>query len=597
MNTCRIPNLWMLVMLATVAVGFQLENAHAQPEAPAGGQPGVEVLTRGPVHEAFAETIAFNPEPGIVVPLAPRNIIEEVPPDQRPVGANVTWIPGYWAWDDDLSDFLWVSGVWRALPPGRQWMPGYWGQSPQGYQWTSGYWADSSVIETEYLPEPPESIEVGPNIAAPSPDYVWVPGCWIRHHGRYAWRPGYWEVGRADWDWIPAHYVYAPRGYVYSAGYWDYPVERRGVIFAPVYFEASFYTRRDRYYSPRFAINLAVFSDQLFVRPRYHHYYFGDYYDNRYRDTGFFASFSYQSSRHGCDPIYSHRKWQHRGDRDWDRRDRDDFDHRRDVVDARPPRTLIAQRERGTRVAASGGVRIEVAASFDVMAKRKDGPIRFKTVDKVEKIQLAQRGHEVQKSREDRRKVDGEAPAPPRDNSQKQADPVKVRVPKSTIVGRPVSELTTDQAPPKTREAPQPDTKIEPKKRNPGGRAEPTKSEKAPRREDRKPDQAKPRPSEQQQPTQPKTEPQKPAVKSKPEPTKQDPKSDPAKATKKPPADARKPEQKPKSEPAKPDPKPEPPKAEPKEKPKSEPKDVPKNESKEKPKDEKKPNDETKKKP
>ena len=28
---------------------------------------GVEVLTRGPVHEAFAGTITFDPEPGVIV--------------------------------------------------------------------------------------------------------------------------------------------------------------------------------------------------------------------------------------------------------------------------------------------------------------------------------------------------------------------------------------------------------------------------------------------------------------------------------------------------------------------------------------------------
>ncbi|MEK6642788.1 MAG: hypothetical protein AABZ08_02680 [Planctomycetota bacterium] len=588
MKTCQVTKWWMIASLASMAVGFHTNTTRAQSGGPADGQPGVEVLTRGPVHEAFAETITFNPEPGIVVPNAPRDIIEEVPPDQRPDGANVTWIPGYWAWDDDRNDFLWVSGVWRALPPGRQWMPGYWGQTSQGYQWTSGYWADALVNETEYLPEPPESIEVGPNIAAPSPDFVWVPGCWIRYHGRYAWRPGYWEVGRADWDWIPAHYVCAPRGYVFSAGYWDYPVERRGVIFAPVYFETSVYTRRDFHYSPSFVINLAVFSDQLFVRPHYHHYYFGDYYDNRYRDTGFFASFSYHSSSYGYDPIYSHRRWVHRQDRDWDRRDRDDFTHRRDVVDARPPRTLLAQRERGTRVSRPGEIRIEVAASFDVLAKRKDGPIKFKTVDATERLQLAQRGREVQKSREDRRKVDGDATGLSRENASKQSEPVKLKLPKSSIVGRPVNELTEDQAPPKTREAPQPDPKIEPTQRKSGGKTETTRGEKTPRKEDQRPEQPKARIGESKPASPPKTEPQKPAVKPKSEPTKQEPKSEPAKATKKPPADPPKPAPKPNPKPPKPEPRPDPPKAEPKEKPKAESKDKPKSESKEKPKGESK---------
>ena len=92
--------------------------------------PGTQVLTRGPVHEAFAEMISYNPEPGIVVTKTPPDPIEEVPPEERPEGDNVAWIPGYWAWDDERNDFLWVSGTWRALPPGREWMSGYWAQTP-----------------------------------------------------------------------------------------------------------------------------------------------------------------------------------------------------------------------------------------------------------------------------------------------------------------------------------------------------------------------------------------------------------------------------------------------------------------------------------
>ena len=110
-------------------------------------------------------------------PKTPPEPIEEVAPDQRPEGDNVAWIPGYWGWDDERNDFLWVSGIWRALPPGRQWMPGYWAQSRQGSQWTSGYWADAQANEIQYLPEPPATVEAGPNVAAPSADDTWLPGC------------------------------------------------------------------------------------------------------------------------------------------------------------------------------------------------------------------------------------------------------------------------------------------------------------------------------------------------------------------------------------------------------------------------------------
>ena len=54
-------------------------------------------------------------------------------------------------------------------------------------------------------------------------------------------------------------------------------------------------------------ISLSIFDDCLFLRPSYHHYYFGDYYDSRYDRGGFYASFSFQSSRYGYDPFY----WAH----------------------------------------------------------------------------------------------------------------------------------------------------------------------------------------------------------------------------------------------------------------------------------------------
>ncbi len=95
-------------------------------------QEGIEVLARGPIHEAFAEPVDNRPKPGRVVPKQPPDPIEELPPDQKPAGDNVQWLPGYWAWDDDRNDFIWVSGIWRNLPPGRQWAPGHWIEARHG---------------------------------------------------------------------------------------------------------------------------------------------------------------------------------------------------------------------------------------------------------------------------------------------------------------------------------------------------------------------------------------------------------------------------------------------------------------------------------
>src|SRR5262245_39638659 len=71
---------------------------------------GVEVQARGPVHEAFATPSDPQPAAPPVVPKEPPAAIEEVPPEQKPEGDNVQWVPGYWAWDAGTEEYVWVSG-------------------------------------------------------------------------------------------------------------------------------------------------------------------------------------------------------------------------------------------------------------------------------------------------------------------------------------------------------------------------------------------------------------------------------------------------------------------------------------------------------
>jgi len=60
----------------------------------------------------------------------------------------------------------------------------------------------------------------------------------------------------------------------FEPGHWDYALDRRGVLFAPVYFPQSVYSRAGFSYSPSIAIDVGVLSANLFVNPRYDHYYF-----------------------------------------------------------------------------------------------------------------------------------------------------------------------------------------------------------------------------------------------------------------------------------------------------------------------------------
>ncbi len=61
---------------------------------------------------------------------------------QPPIpGPGYMWTPGYWSWDEDVSDYYWVPGAWVPAPePGLLWTPGYWGWNNGVYAWNAGYW-------------------------------------------------------------------------------------------------------------------------------------------------------------------------------------------------------------------------------------------------------------------------------------------------------------------------------------------------------------------------------------------------------------------------------------------------------------------------
>lgn len=573
MNSRHAFKSCLVATLAALGTYFGMDDPIAAQRDRAEAEAEVQVLTRGPVHEAFAETVTFDPRPGIVVPKMPPDAIEELPPEQRPEGANVTWIPGYSAWDDERDDFLWVSGIWRDLPPGRQWVPGYWTESDSGAQWISGYWADAKVREVQYLPEPPATAEVGPNIDAPSADYIWLPGCWVWHQNRYAWRPGYWAQVQPNWDWIPAHYVWSPRGYVFVDSYYDYSVARRGILFAPVYLDAGIYSRQGYSYSPSTVIDLGLFTAHLFARPRYHHYYFGDYYAANYGDAGFLPWFSYASSGQGYDPFYARQRWDNRRDRGWERRIEADFGRRRDNEDARPPHTLAAQLALNTGAVKSPDKTFAVATSLEQLTKSQDSPRRFQVLDKEEREKIGQRGQEFRKFRQERQTLEAKAAVTsPRDPS-KTAEPVKVKLPASPIASKLAETPGKDLALPKAQDAPPLDLKVEPKPRKTGVQAQLPKGDPKVPKADTGLEPSNGKPKVEPRPARPGVEP-KPEPKAEPKPL---PRGEPKPA--------------PKAEP-KPVPKVEPkpaPRVEPKPAPKVEPKPVPKVEPKPAPRVEPKP--------
>ena len=305
----------------------------------------MEVLTRGPIHEAFADvTVDETPSAPVISRPVPEPI-NEIPPEIRPEGNQVEWIPGYWSWDEDQNDFIWVSGVWRDVPPDRQWVAGYWQAVDGGNRYISGYWNESGQAATHYLPPPPQPLQAGPSSPPSAPDYVWMEGNWIWSHNGYAWQSGYWYEPKPDMIWIPAHYVWTPRGYIFVMGYWDYQPSRRGVMYAPLYYSRPVYRHRGYFYRPHVVLNTDTVFLSLFVRRGYHHYYYGDYRDRRYEKRGFRPWSHRHATRYGYDPFYrNYREHRLRENRRFDNKSHRQTDYRPEKRDER-----IRQRSEPTR--------------------------------------------------------------------------------------------------------------------------------------------------------------------------------------------------------------------------------------------------------
>jgi len=312
----------------------------ARADDPPAAAGGVEVLARGPVHEAFAQPAGGEPSPGPVAPKEPPKAIDELPPDQRPEGDNVQWVPGYWSWDDEARDYVWVSGLWRMAPAGRRWLPGHWQPVDAGWQWVSGVWAAATAAEVQYLPAPPPTLDQGPSAPAPDANSTYVNGLWTYQQTRYYWRPGYWVVNQPNWVWCPATYTWTPAGCLYTDGYWDHPFDQRGLLFAPVRFGPGW---AGGPYTPRYVVGADFLLGALFVRPAGRHYCFGDYFEARYATAGYVAWPDYRVGRTGYDPTYAYFRQRHAADPRWEPALRDLYRARGAGEVPRPPRTLGQQ--------------------------------------------------------------------------------------------------------------------------------------------------------------------------------------------------------------------------------------------------------------
>ncbi len=463
-----------ITLILSLAVIPIFTKAEEPPPAPAQEQP--EVLTSGPLHEAFAEPVNLQNQEGLVAPTQPPADIQETPPLDRPAGENYVWVPGYWSWDGVRHNYLWVSACWRAAPPRCSWVPGYWYQTGGGWEWVAGFWMPGDFQDIEYLPAPPPFNYVQPG-PPPSPDVVWVPPCpyWDRDH--YIERPGYWLEANPNWLWVPSHYIWTPRGYVFCEGRWDYPIEHRGVLFAPVYFSPSVHISAGFFFSPNIVVDLDLLTVNLFTYPRYCHYFFGDCYDDAYINIGIFPIFEVERRHTWYDPIFVHERWRHRDDKQWEENERHEYDRLRADKNIRPPRTYhdMETRVADKKLPEKERNSFRMAEPLNTFASNKQAPVKFQHINAEEQQTIVKHAANVHSYTAQRSKWESsqttQKPSQPPPTMQGERKAPEAQPQERTAPGerRPPSAQPPEQAKPGERQPPaaQPPEQTKPGERQP----------------------------------------------------------------------------------------------------------------------------------
>ena len=241
-------------------------------------------------------------------------------------------------------------------------------------------------------------------------------------------------------------------------GYWDHDISHRGVMFAPVCFDRPVYGRPGYAYSPSVVIDFGVVATCLFVQPRSHHYYFGDYYDRRCEERGYRPWYTNEVRHRGDDPLYvQYRAQQLRRDPNWDTHVREQFSYRREHVEARPPQTLAIQVNLFNTRKVNVPEDMHIGRTLADVAASRILPVRLSPVNADERRQFERNGRELRRFQLDRAKLELEAaPAAQSSESPQAPQPASVKLPESPVAAKPLENAEGAKAPPPLPVAPTP---------------------------------------------------------------------------------------------------------------------------------------------
>jgi hypothetical protein len=183
-----------------------------------------------PLHESVVGAPPTAPD--YAAPVAPpeQPVAEDQPPQPDPAD---TWVPGYWWWSPPLARYVWVGGAWRRPPPDVAWSPGTWTPVEGRFVWSPGYWGPphAPLVSIDVAP-PAFQVEVAP--PAPAVGFAWTPGYYAYRNSAYVWVGGSWlRPPAVGLGWVEPRYVSVGARFAFLPGRWDFPAERRGVVYRP----------------------------------------------------------------------------------------------------------------------------------------------------------------------------------------------------------------------------------------------------------------------------------------------------------------------------------------------------------------------------
>jgi hypothetical protein len=137
-----------------------------------------------------------------------------------------------------------------------------------------------------------------------------------------------------------------------------------------VYYSSPIYRQRNYFLTPGTALVTAGLTANLFVRPAYRSYYFGDYYATHHFHDGIYPWYAFHGSRWGYDPLYAHAAAHHLlTDPQWANHLYDRYHDLQAHPEARPAHTLEESRRLAARPATGAAGAATTAASQPPLAR------------------------------------------------------------------------------------------------------------------------------------------------------------------------------------------------------------------------------------